>query len=92
MKDNEKKREQLVNELSELRSQNAAQEKAITGYISAELAAEETLRYAESIVETVREPLLVLEADLKIISAILYDGEAVAVCSRLFREKQFSFE
>jgi PAS domain S-box-containing protein len=37
--------------------------------MSAELAAEEARLYAESIVETVREPLLVLDADLKIISA-----------------------
>jgi len=42
---------------------------SISGNISAELAAEEARRYAESIVETVREPLLVLDADLKIISA-----------------------
>ena len=31
--------------------------------------AQEVIRYAESIVETVREPLLILDADLKIISA-----------------------
>jgi PAS domain S-box-containing protein len=35
----------------------------------AQLALEESLRYAESIVETVREPLLILDEDLKIISA-----------------------
>ena len=69
MKDDEKTKEQLVHELSELRSQNAALEKSITGIILFEVAAEEARRYAESIVETVREPLLVLDADLKIISA-----------------------
>ncbi len=69
MKEDNKTKKQLVHELSELRSQNAALEKSITGNISAELAAEESRRYAESIVETVREPLLVLDADLKIISA-----------------------
>ena len=42
---------------------------SISGNISAGLAAEEARRYAESIVETVREPLLVLGAGLKIISA-----------------------
>jgi PAS domain S-box-containing protein len=68
-KDNQKTKEQLVHELSELRSQNAELIKSITGTISAELAAEAISRYAESIVETVREPLLVLDADLKIISA-----------------------
>ena len=69
MKDDNKTKKQLVHELTELRSQNAALKKSITGSISAELAAEEARRYAESIVETVREPLLVLDADLKIISA-----------------------
>ncbi len=69
MKEDNKTKKQLVHELTELRSQNAALKKSITGSISAELAAEEARRYAESIVETVREPLLVLDADLKIISA-----------------------
>ena len=69
MEDDNKTREQLVIKLTELRSQNAAQKKSITVSISAELATEEARRYAESIVETVRKPLLVLDADLKIISA-----------------------
>ncbi len=69
MKDDNKTKKQLVHELTELRSQNAALKKSITGSISSELAVEEARRYAESIVETVREPLLVLDADLKIISA-----------------------
>ena len=69
MKDDNKTKKQLERELTELRSQNAALKKSITGTISFELAAEEARRYAESIVETVREPLLVLDADLKIISA-----------------------
>jgi len=69
MKDDNKTKKQLVHELTELRSQNAELEKSITGSISAELMAEESSRYAESIVETVRDPLLVLDEDLKIISA-----------------------
>jgi PAS domain S-box-containing protein len=69
MKDDNKTKKQLVHELSELRSQNAALTESITGTISCDLVAEEARRYAESIVETVREPLLVLDADLKIISA-----------------------
>ena len=69
MKDDNKTKKQLVHALIELRSQNAVLEKSMTGSISAELAAEEARRYAENIVETVREPLLVLDADLKIISA-----------------------
>jgi len=69
MKDNNKTKKQLIDELTELRSQNAELKKSITGSLSYELAAEEARRYAESIVGTVREPLLVLDADLKIISA-----------------------
>ena len=65
MKDDDKTKKQLVHEPSELRSQNAELKKSITGYISAQLAAEEIRRFAESIVETVREPLLVLDADCR---------------------------
>jgi PAS domain S-box-containing protein len=69
MKDDNKTKKQLVHEVAELRLQNAALKKSITGSISAELAAEESSCYTESIVETVRGPLLVLDADLKVISA-----------------------
>jgi PAS domain S-box-containing protein len=69
MKDNEKTKERLVHELSDLRSQIAELKKSITGSTSAQVVAEEALRYSESIVETIRQPLLVLDADLKIISA-----------------------
>jgi PAS domain S-box-containing protein len=69
MNDDHKTMKQLIHELTELRSQNAELEKSTTGIILIELAAGEARRYAESIVETVREPLLVLDADLKIISA-----------------------
>jgi PAS domain S-box-containing protein len=69
MEDDNKTREQLLIELTELHSQNAVQGKSITGSISDELATGEARRYAESIVETVREPLLVLDEDLKVISA-----------------------
>ncbi len=53
MKDDNKTNRQLVHELTELLSQKA----------------EEALCYAESIVETVREPLLILDANLRTISA-----------------------
>ncbi|PKL16646.1 MAG: hypothetical protein CVV49_15235 [Spirochaetae bacterium HGW-Spirochaetae-5] len=69
MKDNEKTKERLVLELTELRLQNEALKKSIAGSILSEIVNEEALLYAEGIVETVREPLLVLDADLKIISA-----------------------
>jgi PAS domain-containing protein len=69
MKEDNKTKKQLVHELSELRSQNADLKKSITGSTWAAVAAEEASRFAESIVETVRGPLLVLDADLKIILA-----------------------
>ena len=69
MKDDEKTREQLVHELAELHSEIAALKKTIANKIPAELLIKEARRFAESIVETVRDPLLVLNADMKIISA-----------------------
>jgi hypothetical protein len=68
MKEDNKTEKQLIHELTELRSQNAELEKSIPGNTSAAFATEEDLRYAESIVKTVREPLWVLDADPKIIS------------------------
>ena len=69
MKDDNKTKKQLIDELTEMRSQNAALNQSITGSISADLVVEDARRYAESIVETVRELFLVMDADLKIISA-----------------------
>lgn len=60
MKENQKKRKQLIDELTELRSQNAAQKRPVTGSLLSELVSEEAGCYAESIVGTIREPLLVL--------------------------------
>ncbi len=68
MKDDDKTRAQFVHELSELRSKNAALEKSITGNKSAELAVEEARRYAESIINTVREPLIALDQDLRVVT------------------------
>ena len=55
MKEVDKTKKQLVNEVKELRLQNAILKNSITGSISAELAAEEASRYAESIVGTIQE-------------------------------------
>jgi hypothetical protein len=54
--------------IRELRSQNAELNEPVTGNISAEHVAEEVSHYAESILETIREYLLVMNVDLKIIS------------------------
>jgi PAS domain-containing protein len=69
LKDDDKSREQLVNELTELRLQNAALKKTTTENMSTELVVKDALNYAESIVDTVRNPLLVLDVDLRAISA-----------------------
>ena len=69
MKDDEKTKEQLLIELKELRLQNAALEKSITAGKAAGLVFQESTHYAESIVETVRDPLLVMDENLKIILA-----------------------
>ena len=69
MRDNNKTKKQLVQELTALRSQNADLKKSTAGNLSTASASEESARYAESILGTVREPLLVLDADLKIVSA-----------------------
>jgi len=65
-----KQQRSVIKEQSALLTlQNAELKKSIARSTSAELVAEESSRYAESIVEAVREPLLVLDTDLKIISA-----------------------
>ncbi len=68
MKDDDKTREQFVQELSELRSKNAMLEKAITGNRSTELAVDEARLYAESVINTVREPLISLDQDLRVVT------------------------
>ena len=69
MRDDHKANMEFDHDVEGLRSQHADLKESISGNILAELGADEARRYAESIVETVREPLLVLDADLKIISA-----------------------
>ena len=66
MKDEDKTKEQFINELVELRQRIAELEALEAEHRWAE---QKTREYAESIVDTVREGLLVLDADLRIISA-----------------------
>ena len=66
MKDEDKTKEQFINELVELRQRIAELEALEAEHKRAE---QETREYAESIVDTVREGLVVLDADLRIISA-----------------------
>jgi PAS domain S-box-containing protein len=69
MKDENKTKKQLIDELVGLRQRITNLEKSETERKRAEVAVREARRYAESIVETVREPLVVLDADLKVLSA-----------------------
>ena len=69
MKDENKTKKQLIDELVGLRQRITNLEKSETERKRAQVAVREALRYAENIVETVREPLVVLDIDLKILSA-----------------------
>ena len=69
MKDEGKTRKQLLEELVVLRERVTELKKAESESKRAEQKLRETRDYAESIVETVREPLVVLDADLRVISA-----------------------
>jgi PAS domain S-box-containing protein len=66
VKDEDKTKEQFINELVELRRRIAELEALEAEH---KRLAQETRDYAESIVETVREGLLVLDADLRVILA-----------------------
>ncbi|OHE54725.1 MAG: hypothetical protein A2027_03460 [Thermodesulfovibrio sp. RBG_19FT_COMBO_41_18] len=69
MKDENKTKKKLIDELVGLRQRITNLEKSETERKRMEVAVREAHRYAESIVETVREPLVVLNVDLKILSA-----------------------
>jgi PAS domain S-box-containing protein len=66
VKDQDKTKEQVINKLVELRRRIAELEALEAEHRRAE---QETREYAESIVDTVREGLVVLDADLRVISA-----------------------
>jgi signal transduction histidine kinase len=69
MKDQARTKDELIHELRELRAQikDVEASKIKLGRARAEI--QQARSYAENIVETVREPLLVLDGDLKIVSA-----------------------
>jgi two-component system, cell cycle sensor histidine kinase PleC len=69
IRDQDKTKEELIKELRELRTRikNVEASEIVLKRTEAEI--QQALSYAENIVETVREPLLVLDGDLKIISA-----------------------
>lgn len=69
MKDENKTKEQLISELSEPRQRTVELEASEAQRRRAEQVIRDAQEYAESIVATVREPLLVLDADLQVITA-----------------------
>jgi PAS domain S-box-containing protein len=70
MQHKDKTKGQLIQELVELRHQRVAELEALQAeYKRTEQEIQETREYAESIAETVREALVVLDADLRLISA-----------------------
>jgi len=71
MKENEKTKAQLVHETSELSDRCAALELTAREREQLEADIQGAREYAENIVETVREPLVVLNSELKILTANL---------------------
>jgi two-component system CheB/CheR fusion protein len=69
MKDQEKSKEELKKELREVRFLLKDSEASQTSLKLAKSEAKNARNYAENIIETVRESLLVLDEDLKILSA-----------------------
>jgi PAS domain-containing protein len=69
MKQKDKTKEGHIEEISLLQNRIAELEAVDTRLAEAEQVIKDAYEYAESIVETVREPLIVLDAGLKVISA-----------------------
>jgi diguanylate cyclase (GGDEF)-like protein len=69
MRDSEKSKPQLVQEITELRRRFATLEITARECQRLETEIQDAREYAESIVETLREPLVVLDSDLKVLTA-----------------------
>lgn len=63
-----KDRNQYIEEIERLRAQIKTLEKIAFDYKQAELVIHEAREYAEGVVDTVREPLLILNADLRVMT------------------------
>jgi len=69
MKEKDKTKTQPINELLESRRQIGELEASVVEHKRVRRVVQEALEYADNIVATVREPLLVLGVDLKVVSA-----------------------
>ncbi len=67
--DRHKSKEELTSESGEVRYLLMDAEASVSGLKFAKVEAQGALIYAEDIIQTMREPLLVLDADLKILSS-----------------------
>jgi PAS domain S-box-containing protein len=89
MKDDNKTKKQLLRELTELRSQNTALEKSITGSISTELAAAEALRESDallhSLIDYMHDAMIILNWD----GSILFANRAAARIIEFERPEEF---
>lgn len=72
MNDQHKTKSKLISEIVKLRQQIADLEETVEKYQNPHDIFGKAPEYAESIIETIRESLIVLDADLKIISANLF--------------------
>jgi len=68
MRDQDRTKEQLIHELTALRQRLTELGELEFEREQAEMALHQALRYADAIIETVREPLVVLDAHLKVLS------------------------
>ena len=68
MKDQDKTKEQLISELEALRQRITELEELEFEREQDEMALQQALRYSDAIIETVREALVVLDANLKVLS------------------------
>ncbi len=69
MKSENKTKKQVVNKLKEFHQRINELEKAGAERKGEEKVVQDTRQYAENVVDTVRKPLLVLDANMKIVSA-----------------------
>ncbi|MDT8318228.1 MAG: PAS domain S-box protein [bacterium] len=79
MEDEKRTKKELINELSVLRGRLAELEQLEIGLKRAETSALDHAEYASNIIATIRDPFLVLDAEMKVISAngSFYDAFSV---------------
>ena len=92
MKDENKTREQLINELVKMRQRVVELGASETECKLAEQASQEAREYVDSIVATVRQPLVVLDGDLKVISANRSFYQTFQVTPEETQRQQFIYQ